>query len=515
MSNTNFQTIHQMGNAITNVMKQAMGRDNVQNIDMDFVTIAQRKRLLEEIITGNPVTFVTNIAGPLDYLIAQINPVQDLHGQEYPYPSGGGINQFDPDNVSEYAINSDTRNGHEYTSPGTYAVSAYGSGNSCYIMARVKNSDDTWEAVNYIVNGTNATLGAVITIEEGQKLYVYDGSEHTSNVSEGLFNSWKVQVALSSTIPNEYHTYSNVCSISGWDVVQITRTGSNLFDSNGEYRYKIYYDANGNIGTATNAPYPKLFLQKIPVLPNTVYSFSGKSTTNAYLRIYQFNSNDEFISRAISTSTTNPSISTTTEANVSYILLGPDENVTEAQFEKGNVSAYEPFGNVYPISLPKTAYGGTLTVNKDGSGTLIADVAISTITGSTSGVTFDSGATRLYLPSSLFPGIKGAASSSELAEKSISNQYELVTLNETYSHSKIGYGVSATGNVYIYNPALTSLEAWKDSLDATNLQIVYALATPVSYDFTASQILSLLGVNNIWADTGDVTVLYKNYEEVI
>ena len=57
MSNTNFQTIHQMGNAISNVMKQAMGRENVQNIDMDFVTVAQRTRWIEHIVSGDVVTF--------------------------------------------------------------------------------------------------------------------------------------------------------------------------------------------------------------------------------------------------------------------------------------------------------------------------------------------------------------------------------------------------------------------------------------------------------------------------
>ena len=41
--NTNSQTIHQMGQAINAVVRQATGRDAVQNIDMDFVTVAQNK----------------------------------------------------------------------------------------------------------------------------------------------------------------------------------------------------------------------------------------------------------------------------------------------------------------------------------------------------------------------------------------------------------------------------------------------------------------------------------------
>ncbi len=41
--NTNSQTIHQMGLAINAVVRQATGRDVVQNIDMDWVTVAQNK----------------------------------------------------------------------------------------------------------------------------------------------------------------------------------------------------------------------------------------------------------------------------------------------------------------------------------------------------------------------------------------------------------------------------------------------------------------------------------------
>ena len=45
MPNTNAQTIHQMGQAINSVVRQATGRDAVGNIDMDFVTVAQNKSI--------------------------------------------------------------------------------------------------------------------------------------------------------------------------------------------------------------------------------------------------------------------------------------------------------------------------------------------------------------------------------------------------------------------------------------------------------------------------------------
>ena len=43
----------------------------------------------------------------------------------------------------------------------------------------------------------------------------------------------------------------------------------------------------------------------------------------------------------------------------------------------------------------------------------------------------------------------------------------------------------------------------------TGAQVVYELATPITYTLTPQEIRTLLGTNNIWADTGDVTVGYK------
>ena len=43
----------------------------------------------------------------------------------------------------------------------------------------------------------------------------------------------------------------------------------------------------------------------------------------------------------------------------------------------------------------------------------------------------------------------------------------------------------------------------------TGAQVVYQLATPITYTLTPQEIRTFLGANNIWADTGDVTVGYK------
>ena len=43
----------------------------------------------------------------------------------------------------------------------------------------------------------------------------------------------------------------------------------------------------------------------------------------------------------------------------------------------------------------------------------------------------------------------------------------------------------------------------------TRAQVVYELATPITYALTPQEISTFLGTNNIWADTGDTTVTYE------
>lgn len=55
---------------------------------------------------------------------------------------------------------------------------------------------------------------------------------------------------------------------------------------------------------------------------------------------------------------------------------------------------------------------------------------------------------------------------------------------------------------------ITSVDDWKTWLSTNNVQIVYELATPITYQLTPTQIKSLLGNNNAWCDTGDVDIDY-------
>lgn len=64
-------------------------------------------------------------------------------------------------------------------------------------------------------------------------------------------------------------------------------------------------------------------------------------------------------------------------------------------------------------------------------------------------------------------------------------------------------------NIVITTNSFSSLAEFKASLSTTPLQIAYPLATPTDFTFEGEEINSLLGVNNVWTDTGDTKVTYK------
>lgn len=59
--------------------------------------------------------------------------------------------------------------------------------------------------------------------------------------------------------------------------------------------------------------------------------------------------------------------------------------------------------------------------------------------------------------------------------------------------------------VYIMDTAYSDAASFKTAMDG--VQLVYELATPQEYDLTPTEVTTLLGLNNIWADTGAITDL--------
>ena len=60
----------------------------------------------------------------------------------------------------------------------------------------------------------------------------------------------------------------------------------------------------------------------------------------------------------------------------------------------------------------------------------------------------------------------------------------------------------------IYDSSFSDITAFNTYIASHPIQLVYELATPLTIQLTPTQVKSLLGVNNVWADTGETEVEY-------
>jgi hypothetical protein len=70
--------------------------------------------------------------------------------------------------------------------------------------------------------------------------------------------------------------------------------------------------------------------------------------------------------------------------------------------------------------------------------------------------------------------------------------------------NKIIYLCGLVDNIYEIN----DLATFKTYLASHNLQICYPLANPLTYQLTSQQINTLVGVNNVWSEQGDIELSY-------
>jgi archaellum component FlaC len=166
-------------------------------------------------------------------------------------------------------------------------------------------------------------------------------------------------------------------------------------------------------------------------------------------------------------------------------------------------------GTTYNIQFkdgdnPLTVYGGTLDVV---SGVLTVDRLC---------VTYSDTDKKKNSSFRLYPAPSNAlvtnADSEQPSPLFICDKYKFMSIAEIVSTTaeNIGIGISKTStSFYIKDTAMLqmTLEEAQTYLSSHPIDVVYPLATPIAYQLTPTQVKSLLGTNNVWADTGDIEEL--------
>lgn len=297
-------------------------------------------------------------------------------------------------------------------------------------------------------------------------------------------------------------------TIVGYNSIALSDTPKNFF-SGAVVSSDI--DTDGQIIARTSAYWRS---DKIPVGSVKKFTFSVFSNPNYATGSFNyraFDSSGVMVTEAnlFTNIGTTPSHTTVTLANnVAYVYIrgyqsGGASGITNSQiqFEFGETqSAYQPFGTTTPVSLGQTIYGGTAElVGGNGSKTFgYADLGelnwgkLSSVTGA------------FY---SIQPTAYAPRYNNDYVANAICEQYKVVSRNNL-PNNDCSFSISYSDQVYltVKDERYSTSEAFKTAM--SGVHIVYELATPVPFTFTGANVYSKSGLNNVFADSGDVDLKY-------
>ena len=304
----------------------------------------------------------------------------------------------------------------------------------------------------------------------------------------------------------------NVRPISGWTGVKVSRAGKNLLAKPFSY-----------VSSVSNS-LDECFFLKAGTYTFNVDSFTGATSWRYGIRLKDASGKDftdaKYQPRKWMIWNTNNAMwidgGNATEKTITIKLV--EDCYIRIVFAIGDTTAstvangamlsigstalpYEPYaGQTYEVTFPSeagTVYGGTLDVV---SGKLTVNMA-----------SVDLGSLSYELNSSRFlsrNGIANAPAKNDTTAKipvALSDRYVI----KPWAHiTPTGYCAGIIGNqVMISNPDYTDVARFKEAM--AGIQLVYELATPQTYQLTPTEIRTLLGQNNVWADTGSTDVTYQ------
>ena len=175
---------------------------------------------------------------PLKSLVVNINPVQDLHGQESPYPAGGGKNKFNGTFLQGYWAYAD---GAWVNSPNWITTEKIPCKASTSYTVSADAKMTRWQGfVWYDSNGDfistdnlniNVNIGLTKTSPSNAAYLIfniagYPGANDTIAPSDVTY--FQLEEGSSSTA---YAPYSNICPISGWTGANVYHSGADTSDA--------------------------------------------------------------------------------------------------------------------------------------------------------------------------------------------------------------------------------------------------------------------------------------------
>lgn len=447
-------------------------------------------------------------------VVADIDPIQDLHGYDKPWSGGAGKNLLNVASPFKFTFNTEIT----FDKP-------IPSGSTIYIYRKsyqytVEPSTGNKYPVVVFFNGSTA-IGNIWINPDGTKSSKQVNDQVTS--IKIWSNGWDVSASqgvevtitdlmISLTEEDTYAPYSNICPISGHTECVTSRCGKNLFDESIFGTLSGWTETDG-IYTGNSREFVNSFVvfSDVPAETQVTISFEGivnESTLRAgYVWIDYTDGTHSYLA-FIGNTWNSYALTSTASKSVAQIRFADSNSLSisirKAQIELGSTATtYEPYqGTTHTTSLGRTVYGGTLDVV---SGVLTVDRAMVDLGTLNWNKTTQSGVVVFYC--TLGNGIQNEAQSVCSIYPTVTNQSAFLSTDKTgrqYGSSEYNFSRFAIRDSDYDNVDDT---AFKTAMNGT--QLVYYLATPTTVQLTAQEVELLVGTNNIWNDCGDTTVTYK------
>ena len=429
---------------------------------------------------------------PAISVIADIDPIQDLHGYDKPWSGGTGANVLDP-NVkftagAYYGLTLATTDGYNVKVTGT----ATGSG-------IISTDVVPLGSAKILPAGTYTGSWGVYTLNDENGNFLankYGGTPFTMNVPFYVAkvyieivngNTYDrtafIALAKGSTAPTQWTPYSNICPISGRTECVTERASGQLIDTSTNQSGVI--DASGN--EVANPTFNRTDF--IPIDKAMVY-VKTSAPSGYTIRVHGYSSSKAWVQQLelIATSGTELLVDVTVPDGVAYVRLSyPLVGVNNTELWQGNT---------YTTTLGRTVYGGTLDVV---SGELVVTKAYALLSDASKWIERSGTVNYEY--------------SVDFDRKFYSDPYMgLICSMAQVSPSArlIARWVGATQKRFgLYDAdGAISLDTLISLSSEGKISICYDIE-PQTYQLTPQEVSLLLGTNNVWCDSGEVEVTYK------
>ena len=444
---------------------------------------------------------------PMQSVVVSMEPVQDLHGQDAPYPAGGGVNKFDAESVYNSGY---TRSGETFTNTVTDTRTSFSLSVQAYNGSTFVANGDSAKTVSGRQTTTIKIPSEVTLLRMKHNGATRDIRMDIPWTAQG---EWTISLVVvnddpttigglvlkdimiaSGTVASPYAPYENLCPISGRTGADIEHTGVNVWDEEWESGgYNISGKAWGDTYWRCKNP--------VDVVSGESYFFKRPSTIST-VYMYGYDSN----------------MGNGTSLSLQSEVLTVPSGVSKVGFFFAKSAYGETYNHDISINYPSidhdyhayqgetisvsweseagTVYGGTLDVV---SGELVVDRAMVDL-GTLSWYYVTNDGDPYYY--------------TNLGNKKVNSLNMVCSAYKTASTTGTNYlydmevGASSSNiRVFVKDSRYTDAQDFKTAV--TGQTLVYELSTPQTYQLTPQEVRTLLGTNNVWSDAGDVTVTYK------